>query len=190
MQFIIKIENFTNIFGCDSIILQGGQAIPLVHKKEYSTAGGPKWTKMTNEEKQKQKALASTVDPETARDYVANDIKLYSDKGDYVEAAMYQVGETIRKIRDERKWTNAQFLEHLDTTYFPNAETISRLVKHEEKRFPSAAQLFDLRRVFGISLDALTDGGDPFVFEEMSDARLVEIMEEASRELGRRIRQR
>lgn len=147
-------------------------------------------TRLTNEQKQALKALASTVDPETARDYVATDQKLYSDNDSYVKDAIYQVGEVIGKIRDERKWSNAQLIEYLDPTLFPTAETISRLINHTPGRSPSAAQLFDLRRVFGISLDELADGGDPFVFERMSEARLIEIMEEISKELGRRERQK
>lgn len=145
---------------------------------------------MTNQEKQENRPLASTVEPETARDYVATEMRLHSDSDTYVENALYQVGETIAKIRDDHGWTNAVLLEYLDTAYFPNCETISRLVNHDGKRFPSAGQLFDLRRVFGISLDALADGGDPFVFEQMSDARLVEMIEAISGELSRRIRQR
>lgn len=145
---------------------------------------------MTNQEKQALKPLTNTLPRETVRDYVATDMELHSDSETYVDDAIYQVGETIAKIRDKYMWTNAQLLEYLDTRFFPTAETISRLVKHEKKRFPSAAQLFDLRRVFGISLDALADGKDPFVFEQMSDARLVEMMEAISSELGRRIRQR
>ena len=144
---------------------------------------------MTNQEKQGDKPLASEDKYGTARDYVATDVQLHSDSGTYVKEAIHQVGEVMAKIRDGRKWTNAQLMEYLDTEYFPSPETISRLVNHTEKRCPGAAQLFDLRRVFGISLDALADGGDPFVFEQMTNARLIEIMEEVSRELGRRIRQ-
>lgn len=132
----------------------------------------------------------NAVLPETARNYIATSMDLHSDSGTYVEDAIHQVGETIAKIRDERKWSNAQLLEYLDDTYFSGAETISRLVNHTEKRLSSAGQLFDLRRVFGISLDALADGGDPFVFERMSNTRLIEIMEAISMELGRRIRQK
>lgn len=136
------------------------------------------------------KPLAKKDDDKNPRTPDARELELFSDSSTYVEDALYQVGEAIAKIRDDRKWSNAQLAEYLDTEYFPNIETISRLVKHERKRFPSAAQLFDLRRVFGISLDALADGGDPFVFERMSSTRLIEIMEEVSRELGRRMRQR
>lgn len=145
---------------------------------------------MTNQEKQAQKSIIRKDDLETARNYIATDIELHSDKADYVENAVYRVGEVIAKIRDERKWSNSTLIEYLDTNYFPSVHTISRLVNHDEKRIPNAAQLFDLRRVFGISLDALADNGDPFAFEQMSDGRLIEILEEISSELGRRKRQK
>jgi len=138
-------------------------------------------------EQQIQKPLANTVPPATDRTMTATDIKLHSDDPDYVRKALNRVGDTLEKIRQDNKWTNSTLLEYLDVAYFPGSPTISRLIKHEGKRLPNAAQLFDLRRVFGISLDALADGEDPFTIEQMSTAELAKLMEQISRELVRRL---
>lgn len=142
---------------------------------------------MTNAEKQAQKPLASKKNE--AKLCEATSLKLFSDRQDYVEKALYRAGDVLLKILDDTSWNHNTLLEYLNVDYFPSKQTISRLINHTPGRSISAAQLFDLRRVFGISLDALADGGDPFVFEQMSDRRLVELMGEISRELERRLGQ-
>lgn len=128
--------------------------------------------------------------PETARLPGTQKIKLHSDDEQYVEKALHRLGDTLKKLRDDRCWKNSTMLEHLDVNYFSRTEQLSRVIENETaKRLPNAGQLFDLRRVFGISLDAIADGEDPFEFERMSNAHLVELLEHISFELGKRIRQ-
>lgn len=150
-------------------------------------------TELTNQKKQAKKPLAN-ANPEdlneTARTHVAIPLTLYSDDADYVENALDNFGDVVAKIRDDHKWTNSQMLEHLDPRCFPSTSTISRLTHKDGKRPPSAAQVFDLRRVFGISIDALADGGNPFPLERMTVEQLVSMMGEISMELSRRIRQK
>lgn len=128
--------------------------------------------------------------PETARLPIAEGIKLHSDDGQYVEKALNRIGPALDKICQDKHWHIDALKDNLDPEYYPTPASISRVINNDGKRRPSAGQLLELRRVSGISLDNLADGCDPFDFEQMSDARLVELIEQISAELARRIRQR
>ncbi len=129
--------------------------------------------------------------PERARMYAAQNIKPYSNDENYVGNALERLGKILRMLRSDRGWKNSDMLEHLDVEHFARPEQFARLIENKwSKRPPTAGQMFELRRVFGISLDAVADGENPFMVEQMSDARLVEMMEQISAELARRIRQR
>ena len=116
-------------------------------------------------------------------------IELHSDDPDYVSAAIKRIGPALYKICKDNHWHIDALKDRFDPEYFPDASTFSRLINHTAKRRPSAGQLFELRRVAGISLDKLADGCDPFEFEQMSVDRLIELNEMISAELSRRIRQ-
>lgn len=133
-----------------------------------------------------EKDLANTVSPETARISKKLEIQTHSEDANYVDNAINRIGPTITKICEDRSWTQAALLHHLDEKYFPHASTLSRIVNHNEKRHVSAAQLFELRRVMGISLDKLADDCDPFEFQEMSTTRLLAIMQQICVELAGR----
>lgn len=137
-----------------------------------------------------EKILANTVSPETARVSKNLAIQTYSEDKNYVDNAINRIGPTITKICEDRSWTQAALLHHLDEKYFPNPSTLSRIVNHTEKRYASAAQLFELRRVTGISLDKLADNCDPFEFQKMSTTRLLTIMQQICAELSSRNSQR
>lgn len=137
------------------------------------------------------KNTISNYTPEHARLSVAHEITLHNDDPNYVESALTRLGETLKKLREDRAWKNSTMLEHLDVAHFQRPEQFARIIDNKwSKRPPTAGQMFELRRVFGISLDAVADGKNPFTVEQMSDARLVEMMELISAELSRRIRQR
>ncbi len=141
----------------------------------------------TNQEKQTQKALASTLESESARIKQAEfSIKPAHGDDDYVEKAVYRVGEKIREIMERHGWNNLAFLKQVNPDFFKDASTISRLTNHENKRIPNVAQLFGLRRVFEIDLNALADGKEPFEYEQMSNEQLISKMVIIASELQRR----
>lgn len=130
-------------------------------------------------------------EPERARLPEPQEIKLYSEDENYVGAALERLGQTLKMLRNSRGWKNSTLLEYLDVEHFSRAEQISRIIENKfSGRPPTAGQMFDLRRVFGISLDAIADGENPFEVEQMSDARLAQLMELMASELAKRFRQR
>ena len=126
----------------------------------------------------------------TARLPKTQEIKLHSEDGEYVDKAMKRIGPALDKICQENHWHIDALKDRFDVRYYPAAHTYSRLINGDAKRKMTAEQLIELRRVSGISIDKLADGCDPYEFEQMSDARLVGMMEQISAELARRIRQR
>ncbi len=116
-------------------------------------------------------------------------IEPHSEDQDYVSAAIKRIGPALDKICQDNHWHIDALKDRFDPDYFPDASTFSRLINNTAKRRPSAGQLFELRRVAGISLDKLADGCNPFEFEQMSVDRLIELNEMISAELSRRIRQ-
>lgn len=128
-------------------------------------------------------------EPERARTHKTQSIKLHSEDQNYVEKALLRIGPTLDRICQDRHWHIDALKDRLDPEYYPTPESISRVINNTGKRRTSAGQLLELRRVSGISLDKLADGCDPYVFEQMSDARLVEMMGQISAELARRIQQ-
>lgn len=116
-------------------------------------------------------------------------IELHSEDPDYVSKAIQQIGPTLDEICQKNHWHIDALKDRFDSEYFPNASSFSRVLNSTVKRRPSAGQLFELRRVAGISLDKLADGCNPFEFEQMSVERLIELNEMISAELSRRIRQ-
>lgn len=128
--------------------------------------------------------------PEIARLPKTEEIKLYSEDENYVQKALNRIGPALDKICQDNHWHKDALMARLDTEFYPTPESISRVITNDGKRRTSAGQLIELRRVSGISLDKLADGANPFEIEQMSDARLVELMELFSAELARRIRQR
>ena len=135
-------------------------------------------------------ANPSHEDKETARLPKGHSIKAHSENANYVVNALNRIGPALDEICVKRHWHKDAIKEHLDELYFPNDSTLSRIKNSTDGRKVSAGQLFELRRVSGISLDKLADGCDAFEFEEMSDIRLVELMEQISFELARRFRQK
>lgn len=115
--------------------------------------------------------------------------QLYSEKADYVERALERIGPALDKICQDNHWHEDALKDRLCDDYFLNPASYSRIKNNDGKRRVSAAQLFELRRVSGISLDKLADGCEPFEFEQMSETRLVELMEQIACEMGRRKRQ-
>ncbi|MCI6352491.1 MAG: hypothetical protein MR837_03615 [Firmicutes bacterium] len=116
-------------------------------------------------------------------------IETFSEKEDYVECALKRIGPALDKICQDNHWHEDALKARLSVDYFPSAASYSRIKNNDGKRRASAAQLFELRRVSGISLDKLADGCDPFEFEAMTNARLVELVEQISRVLASRFRQ-
>ena len=114
------------------------------------------------------------------------DIKPLSDDPGYTKKAVEKIGETLDKLRTEKELTNLQLLHHLDHDIYPSESTISRIINNNKKRPPSAAQLIELRRVFGVDLNALADGDNPFVLERQSDICLIDLLHQISEELLRR----
>lgn len=114
------------------------------------------------------------------------DVKLFSDDGQYTEKAIENIGKALEKIRTKNGWTNMQLLDHLDPGIYPSETTVSKIIHSDRKRSPSAAQLIELRRVFGVDLNALADGDNPFVLEEQSDICLANLLHQISEELLRR----
>lgn len=133
------------------------------------------WTKMSN---------YFSDDRSRHRDPV--EVKLFSDDPKYTEKAIENIGKALKDIRAKKGWTNMQLLDHLDADIYSSEATISRLTKNTGKRPPSAAQLIELRRVFGVDLNALADGDSPFVLEEQSDICLIDLLNQISEELLRR----
>ena len=80
-------------------------------------------------------------------------IELHSDDPDYVSAAIKRIGPALDKICQDNHWHIDALKDRFDPDYFPDASTFSRLINNTAKRRPSAGQLFELRRVAGISLD-------------------------------------
>ena len=137
------------------------------------------------------KSTNNNYTPERARLSVAHNLIVHSDDANYVETALTRLGETLKKLREDRGWKNSTMLEHLDVMHFQRPEQFGRIIDNKwSKRPPTAGQMFELRSVFGISLVAVAVGENPFVIEQMSDARLIELMELLSAELSRRIRQK
>ena len=126
---------------------------------------------------------------EAARLPRIDQIKLHSEDGQYVEKAIKRIGPALDKVIQDHNWHASALKAHFDVRYYPAAYTFSRLISGDAKRKMTAEQLIELRRVSGISLDKLADGCDPFDFQQMSDARLVELVEQISAELARRLRQ-
>lgn len=114
------------------------------------------------------------------------DVKLFSDDGKYTEKAIENIGKALEKIRAKKGWTNMQLLDHLDPGIYSSEATISRIINSDRKRPPNAAQLIELRRVFGLDLNKLADGDSPFVLEEQSDVCLTNLLHQISEELLRR----
>lgn len=150
--------------------------------KGERTVGGPIWTNMESNENE--------VVRESARTPSAEVITLHSDDPNYTEKAVANIGKALDRIRLQRGWTNAQLLQHLDTNFYKSPESISRIIDHNHKRLPNAAQVFELRRVFGADLNALADGDNPFVLEQMSDTCLADLLEQVSAEIVRRNRRK
>lgn len=133
------------------------------------------WTKMSN-----------CFSDDRSRHRDPTDVKLFSDDGKYTETAIENIGKTLDKIRTQKGWTNAQMLDHLDSGIYPSETTISRIINNDRKRPPSAAQLIELRRVFGVDLNKLADGENPLVLEELSDLCLTDLLHQIAEELLRR----
>lgn len=129
-------------------------------------------------------------DRETVRLPKTEPITLHSENSDYVSAAIKRIGPALDKICRDNKWHFDAVKDRFDPTYFPNPSTFSRLINNDTKRQISAGQLFELRRIAGISLDKLADGCEPFDFQNMSIRRLIELNEIISTELSRKIRQK
>lgn len=128
--------------------------------------------------------------PKTARLPKTQELKLHSEDESYVENALKRIGPALDKICQDNHWHIDALKDRFDVRYYPAAHTFSRLINGDTKRKMTAEQLIELRRVSGISIDKLADGCDPYEFEQMSDARLIELTEQISAELARRIRQR
>ena len=93
-------------------------------------------------------------------DKKAPPLTITSEQIEQVEAAVYRVGEVISEIMEKNRFSNENMCSILQD-YLPTEQDVSRLIKHDKKRYPKASLLFALRRVFGVDLNALADGGSP-----------------------------
>lgn len=123
---------------------------------------------------------------ETARLCSAVDVKLFSDDPQYTDMAVENIGKTLDKIRTKNGWNNSQLMQQLDTRIYKSEAAVSRIINNDNKRQPSAAQFIELRRVFGVDLNAIADGDNPFVLESLSDVCLLGLINQISAELLRR----
>lgn len=108
---------------------------------------------------------------------------------DYSDAAIYRIGTTLEKCMQQCRYKLADFLDRANPKYFPDKSTVSRLINHENKRLPNAGQLFEMRRVFGVDLNVISDGDSPLTLDSLSDVELVCRLEQITAELSRRMRQ-
>lgn len=118
------------------------------------------------------------------------EIEVFNENEDYVEAALERIGPALNKICQDNHWHIDALTDRLDDKWYPTPASISRVINNDGKRRPSAGQLLELRRISGISLDQLADGNEnPFIFEQMSNARLGELLTQISAEIFKRMRQ-
>lgn len=106
--------------------------------------------------------------------------------GQYTKKALHRIGEMFAEIRVKNGFTNEQFLNCLQSEYFANACTISRIAKHENKHLVNAGQLIELRRAFGVDLNAIADGDSQLPLEDLSTKELFARQHQISKELERR----
>lgn len=133
-----------NIFVRVIVIMQGGQAIPLVHDKGAKrTAGGPQWTKMTNIEKifeaQKNKRkIQETAQERTEKQQSMIRAGKKCREQDYsqnltdatVEAVttivQKDIGTRLVKVREENRLTQEDVIAELSDFWAIDVTTLSR----------------------------------------------------------------
>lgn len=85
----------------------------------------------------------------------------------YCEQAIRRVGIVLGKLQENFDGKIDHLHSALNSIYFPDKPTFSRLICNKEKapaRIPNASQIFELRRAFGLDLNALADGPAKSVF--------------------------
>lgn len=129
------------------------------------TAGGPKWTKMskkTNEQKQKEKALASTVAPETARHTIKKpQPNLSSDEIIAIDGFENRLDKKLGELKKQYRLTNDDMYDLL-APYLSGANIMSKICPRGEstnsdRRHVNLLLMAAMRRVFGVSIDELLD---------------------------------
>lgn len=108
----------------------------------------------------------------------------------YTTAAIYRMGETLALEIGKTGLNVNNWLNRCNPEFFNDASQVSRIVNHTAKRCPSAGQLFEMRRIFGLDLNALADGGNPQPIEETSNEKLIATLNQNLDELSRRICQK
>lgn len=145
---------------------------------------------INTEKSQQTQSDSQKYEKETARRPKTEIIRLHSEDEDYVAKAILNIRPTLETICKNNGWTYKAMLERLDPKYFGDQARFSKLINNCTKRQISAGQLFEIRRVSGISLDKLADGCDAFEFGQMTIQRLIELNNIISAELLRRIMQK
>ena len=118
-----------------------------------------------------------TPERESARLPETEPITLHSENPDYVSEAIKRIGPVLDKICQDNQWHIDALKDRSDPDYFPNPSSFSRIINNDTKRRIWAGQIFELRRVSGLSLDKLADGCEPFEYQQMTTQRLIEINE-------------
>lgn len=115
--------------------------------------------------------------PETAR-FDPEEVKILEiahDKPWYIDFALEATQNVLKIIRDDYERTNQFLANHLSTTYFPTLQHFSRVISGE--RPATAAQIIEFRRAFGCNLNALADHRPYFGFRLLSNAGLLDYLE-------------
>lgn len=107
-------------------------------------------------EKSSSKTVPQKREPRTT--YVTNDIP-YSENMEYAENAIKRLVDKLRETKKQQRLSGQAMADKLSPyVSSPNALTRITTIWGKDKRLPSLELAFVMRRVFGISLDAIADG--------------------------------